>query len=275
MQFLLKNQKKSKIENQFLDFTFSPHAPYDVSAPLWKKLINWAQENKKPLLTHLEESPQETIWWKNKRGEAIDFWGKINKLKPKLKYWKKYKSGIDFLEKNNLLSTNIIATHLCQADKEDLNALREFEIKLVHSSRSNFYLGNDTANLKLWNELGFLWGVGTDSLASNEDLDLLNEIKFIINRQNIIYDYKISAKDAFCAITSNAAKILNKDHEIGCLKKGYFSDFLVYKMKEKSLCTYTDPYKILILNIDNKKNLKEVWINGKKTWTGERLLHKI
>jgi len=271
----LENLKKELFHNSRLDFTFSPHAPYDVSIPLWKKLINWSKENNKPLLTHLEESPQERFWWKDKSGPATNFWKKINKLEPKLKYWEPHASGVDFLSKNNLLDCKVIGTHLSQATKEDLLLLKEHKIKFIHCPRSNFYLSNGTANLKLWNELGFLWGVGTDSIASNSDLDLLEEIKFALKQQSLIHNYSISAKEAFESMTSKAAKIISKDNEIGYLKSDYNSDFLVFNIKEKSGCTYKDPYHLLIWEVNTKNDLKEVWINGEKVWIAEHLLHKI
>lgn len=273
--FDLENLKNELLHNSQLDFTFSPHAPYDVSISLWKKLINWSKENSKPLLTHLEESPQEKLWWKNKSGPAKDFWRKISKLEPKVKYWKPYTSGIDFLSKNNLLDSEIIGTHLSQATKEDLLLLKEHNIKLIHCPRSNFYLNNGTANLSLWNKLGFLWGIGTDSTASNSDLDLLEEIKFALKQQSLIYNYSISAKEAFESITLKAARIISKNNEIGYLKSGYSSDFLVFNIKEESGCTYKDPYHLLIWEANTKDDLKEVWINGKKVWIAEHLLHKI
>ena len=258
-----------------IELTFSPHAPYDVSKPLWKRLLQWSQENSKLLLTHLEESPDEKLWWQNKSGKAVNFWKSINKLEPKLKYWEKYNSGIDFLNKNNLLNKNIIGTHLCQANKDNLTVLKEKNINLVHCPRSNYYLNNGTANLKLWNELGILWGIGTDSIASNENLDLLQELRFTINQQNITYGFNIPAKGAFKAITSNAAKIISKDHELGYLKEGYYADFLVYDIKDTPGYTYQDPYNLIVFDVDNDKDLKEVWINGSRAWMKERMLNTI
>ena len=258
-----------------ISFTLSPHAPYDVSKSLWKYLIEWSAKNKKPLLTHLEESPQEKSWWNEKSGPGTIFWKKIDKLTPKLKYWRKYNSGIDFLEQNALLTEYIIATHLCQAKNEDLVGLKNHNIKLVHCPRSNYYLNNGTANLKLWSELNFLWGIGTDSLASNSNLDLLDEVRFAANQQSIIYNHSISDKEAFCSITSNAAKIISKDSEIGSLQEGCCGDFLIYDIKEKSGYTYHAPYRLLLWKLTNKKNLKEVWINSEIVWQRSELLNKI
>ncbi|OGI08261.1 MAG: hypothetical protein A3I68_04340 [Candidatus Melainabacteria bacterium RIFCSPLOWO2_02_FULL_35_15] len=265
----------SHIHHSSFDLTFSPHAPYDVSKSLWTRLLQWSQENNKPLLTHLEESPDEKNWWQNKSGSAINFWKKINKLESKLKSWKKYNSGIDFLNKNNLLNKNIIGTHLCQAGKEDLKLLKEKNIKLVHCPRSNYYLNNGTANLKLWNELGIVWGIGTDSIASNGNLNLLEEVRFAIKEQSIVYNYNLSAREVFEAITSTAAKIISKEHELGYLKEGYCTDFLVYDIKDKPASTYKDLYSLMIFNIDNNKDLKEVWISGQKAWLRTPVLNRI
>lgn len=263
------------LEIEAIELTFSPHAPYDISKPLWKRLIEWANKNNKPLLTHLEESPEEKSWWQKKSGKGVNFWRAINKLEPKLKYWKQYNSGIDFLNKNDLLNKNIIGTHLCQAGKEDLKLLKEKNIKLVHCPRSNYYLNNGTANLKLWNELGIVWGIGTDSIASNGNLNLLEEARFAIKEQSIICNYSLSAREVFEAITSTAAKIISKEHELGYLKEGYCADFLVYDIKDKPASTYKDPYSLMIFNIDNNKDLKEVWISGQKAWLRTPILNRI
>lgn len=254
-----------------IEFTFSPHAPYDVSTKLWEKLILWSSENNKLLLTHLEESRQETLWWQEKSGEAINFWEKIKKLEPKLKYWEKYNSGVDFLFENRLLSKNLVGTHLTCANETDLLRLKEEDVRLIHCPRSNYYLNNGTANLKLWNDLGLIWGIGTDSLTSSKSLDLLEELKFAINQQKL-YNYKLSEEEAFKSITLNAAKVLNIENKIGILKEGAQADFLVYDIKEE---TNNDPSYLIVWEIKSKEDLKEVWISGKKAWIREPILNRI
>ncbi len=278
--FNFAKENLESIQNKFqkhknLDFTFSPHAPYDVSISLWRELLNWSQKNNKPLLTHLEESPQEKLWWNEKSGPALSFWEKINTLEPKLKNWKKYNSGISFLQKNNLLSENIIAAHLCQASGEELKKLKENNINLVHCPRSNSYLNNGTSNLKLWNDLGLIWGIGTDSIASNYSLDLLSELRYTIKLQEQVFNYKLPTIDAIKAITYNAAKILSKENEIGSLKEGNCADLLVYNIEKQSEYTNNSLYDLLVRDIDNKKDLKEVWINGEIIWQRKHLVDKI
>ncbi len=264
---------KTKYKN--FDFIFSPHATYDVSVPLWKHLINWSKKNNSFILTHLDESPQEKIWWNHKSGPALKFWKKINKLEPKLKSWKRYDSSTDFLSKNKILDKTIIPAHLSQASTSDLIKIKNKNLRLIHCPRSNNYLNNGTANIKMWNRLNLLWGIGTDSIASNENLDLLQESRFAIKQQKKIFNYNLSEKDCFEAITCRAAKIISREHELGYIKTSYFADFLVYDIKKYSDCIYKDPYKLIIQSLDNKKNLKEVWINGKRAWSIKRILHRI
>jgi imidazolonepropionase-like amidohydrolase len=97
----------------------------------------------------------------------------------------------------------------------------------------------------------------------------------MINHQNLTYNYNIPAKEAFKLITSNAAKIIHREQELGYLKEGYCADFLVYDIKGNPSCTHQDPYNLIIFNIDNKKNLKEVFIKGQQAWIRERILNKI
>jgi len=267
------NELEEKYNSQ-LSFTFSPHAPYDVSLPLWKLLDTWSRKTKKPLLTHLEEAKDEKKWWQEKSGSAISFWQRINKLEPKLKFWKKYHSGVDFLFKNNLLNNNLIAAHLTNATQNELKLIKEANIKCIHCPRSNFNLNNGTANLKLWKENDLLFGIGTDSAASSENLNLIEEIRFAIEEQKL-YGLTMSNKEAFELITSNAARVLSMEDVIGTLKKNAFADFLIFDLNGIPECTYKDPLDIIIWKLNIVKDLKEVWINGKKTVRVDSILNKI
>lgn len=268
---LSKLEEKYK-SNKNLSFTFSPHATYDVSLPLWKKIIDWSKKEGKLILTHIDESSEEIKWWQEKSGSGINLWKKINKLNSKLKHWKKYSSGVDFLNRNSLLDKNIVSTHLCEVNEEHLTLIKEFNISAIHCPRSNSYLNCKTVDLKLWDKLGILWGLGTDSKASNDSLDLLEELRFALNKQKSTYNYSISSKNAFKKITSDAAQILRLEKNLGCLDKGFSSDFLIYDINRKPKSLLNDPYNWLVWESNNKYDLKEVWINGEKIWLNKNLL---
>lgn len=259
LKILKFNQKKYNN----LDFTFSPHAPYNVSKSLWKLLKSWSNKNDIPLLTHLEESKDEELWWTKKTGTATKLWTNVGSLDIKLKHWEKYNSGIDFLSQNNLITKDLIGTHLCEATLSELKLLASQQTKLVHCPRSNFHLKNKIPNLKIWDDFNIQWGLGTDSSASNYDLDLINEARFMIKKQLELYNNKISAKKAFEKITIDPAKILNLKG-FGKLRKGSSASFLVYTTDFEKF--HKDPYTFLIDYCHNSKDLNEVWVKGKKVY---------
>ncbi len=244
-------------QDPHIRFTLSPHASYDVSAALWQLCQEWCDDHQLPLLSHVAESQEEEEWFRSKNApNAIQFWSAINTLEPKLNHWQPYKSSIDYLARNNLLNCNSLLTHAVHASTEDLETLKKHDVKLVTCPRSNQLLENGFADYKNWNLLEVAYGVGTDSKASNYDLDLRKEVNAIPG---------LTAKKRFELITSDAAKILNR-LELGSLNE---------LSQSWSVLEITDP-KIDLNNIDifelimdtKLSRIKEIWINGKiKLWT--------
>ena len=274
------SSNESEIFNQYLEimdslkyknieFTFSPHAPYNLSKELWNKLSSWSTQNNKPLLTHLEESANEKLWWQEKRGKLLHLWEETGSLQDRLAKWEKYNSGIDFLHKNNLISNKLIAAHLCEASKEDLEILKGADSCIVHCPRSNQYLNNKIPKISNWEDLGLPWGLGTDSKASNVDLDILSELRFTLEKQKSLYNYEMPARKAFEHITKISAQIIGKQNKIGVLREKSYADFLVYDNIEQLISSNTDPYEHMIFKANNKKDLKEVWVNGNKIFSLE------
>lgn len=223
--------EKSLPESGDIELCFSPHASYDVSPKLWHLIIEWSLKNDKPVLSHIAESREEEIWHQNKDDlrllEMKAFWSHVGVLEKKLKYWKAYSGSVNFLEKNNLLDkARLILTHLVQASRKDLELLKRPNISLVTCPRSNKYLNTGKANIKLWEELGIVYGIGTDSKASNYDLDLKKEA----NELNIEPLKKLEL------LTTIPAKILGKENEIGSIKlidQKIQGDFQIIKIKDE------------------------------------------
>lgn len=239
-----------------IEFTFSPHASYDVSPELWQKTIEWCKANNKKLLTHVAESLAEEKWFQDNNAKeaqsAKDFWQSINTLDIKLKNWKSYSSGIQYLYENKMLDPCLLITHMVHAQKQDLELISKLKIPLATCPKSNLYLGNGLPDYELWQKLSIEYGIGTDSKASNTSLDLRRELKEIRN---------ISAKEKFELITNKAAKIIAKDQEIGSLEPGKAADFVVLEIKPKDIDLDTINIFNLIMDPDLTK-IKSVFVNG-------------
>lgn len=246
-------------QDQNIQFTLSPHASYDVSPALWQLCQQWCNQHQVPLLTHIAESKTEEEWFKNKDSDetqsAKEFWQSINTLEVKLKNWRAYSSSIQYLYANNNLNPNQIFTHMIYANKIDLELIKNSNIAMVSCPRSNIYLENGLPDYKLWQELGLAFAIGTDSKASNYNLDLREEVNTIPN---------LSAKERFELVTSKAASIL-KRRDLGQIQTGKNSDYVILEILNENIdLDQLDPFTIAM---DNKiSKVKEVYINGSKVF---------
>lgn len=234
----------------------SPHAAYDVSPELWKLILDYSKKNNLKVLSHIAESKAEEAWFKDKDAdeakEAKEFWQSINTLDTKFKHWRAYKSSVDFLKENNLLDPCLLLAHAVHCSKEDLLNLQKNKVNLITCPRSNLYLNNGLPAYQAWEELGILYGLGTDSKASNQDLDLRKELEKI----------SLNPERKFELVTSDAAKILGLDDEIGKLDEAMQADWVVLEILDDSLNLQNiNPYE-LALNTKLTK-VKEVWIKSK------------
>lgn len=257
-------KKISELEKKHpdLDFCLSPHASYDVSVELWHKCLRWSSETGKALLTHIAESPEEESWFQNQEAPlASQFWQELGTLEAKIQNWQSYKSSIDFMNQNAFLDYEpnpLIYTHAVQAGLDDLKIIKEKNIPLISCPRSNEFLENGAPDIKSWQELEISYGIGTDSEASNQDLDLRKEV----NKLSEIYP--LSAKEKFELLTTKAAQILGKEKEIGTLDLGSSADFTVFEINKDIDINSCDPLE-LIFDTDISK-VKEVYINGKEVY---------
>ena len=251
----------NKYQNKDIDFCLSPHAIYDVSKELWQKCVEWSKDNDKILLSHIAESDEEEIFTQDindpQLKSAKEFWSSINSLKAKEQNWQAYKSSVDFLEKNGLLFENLVLAHGVKCNEDDLQTLKENSVKLVNCPRSNAYLKNGKADTKSWQKYNLDFAMGTDSKASNYDLDIRKEVQENSHLNN---------KEKFDKLTIDAAKILGRDQDIGSLEIGKAADFLVLESLRDSENINKDNIFDYIVD-PGKTRVKEVFINGKKVWS--------
>ena len=238
-----------------IDLTLSPHASYDVSPQLWQLCLNWCNQNHTPLLSHLAESAEEEAWLQDKDSHqarsAREFWDKINTLTTKLQNWQSYPSSTQYLHKHNLLKPFSLFTHLVHAKKQDLELIKAAGIGIITCPRSNLYLKNGLANYQQWQKLGLDFAVGTDSKASNSDLDLRKEANAIPG---------LNAKARFELISNKAAKLL-KRKDLGSLDIGKAADWVVLELQDQNIDLKTADLFELIMDTE-MTIVKEVYIDG-------------
>jgi len=229
----------------------APHSPYTCSREYLKRIVNKADEIGVPIHTHLAETENEVKITKEKYG----------------------KSPTKFLEDVNFFSVPILAAHCIYLDESDMEILAENNVGVAHNPLSNMKLGSGIANITKLIDKGINIGLGTDGVASNNNLDLFEEAKIAAYLQKV--DKKdpslINTNDLLKMLTINGAKVLGIDN-LGKLKEKYIADLVLLDINKSS---YFYPHHNNLSNIfysSNSNSVNTVIIDGKVVLEDDNLL---
>lgn len=268
---------REALEKQTITLTVSPHAPYTVCPSLWLKAATWAKKFNLPVLAHLSESLEECQWIASGNETVHEFLTYAlrvdtdsEKLKPR---WAgRGLTPVKHLKNYGLLNEWLIAAHMVHSDSDDLTILAEHNVKVAHCPRSNARLKNGLAPYSKMLEHGITVGLGTDSLASNDDLSLLAEAQFALNAHRLKpgiegkeegEHHLPTARQLVEAMTMEAAIALKMDHLIGSLQAGKRADIAVFALppaplsdtEKETIC----PYNLLI---SGGARLRDLLVDG-------------
>lgn len=275
---LLKNATEPRthaaMASNRIKLTVAPHAPYTVCPTLWLKATIWAQEKGLPLLAHLSESSAECQWIKSENKRINEYLTFVKKLfNPSLPTdgegileelsqirWKgRGASPTRHLKNFGLLDRNLIAAHAVHLDNEDMQLLAESKVKVAHCPRSNAKLRNGRAQIEKLIDANIEVALGTDGLASNDDLSLLSEARFAADLHRAsMPDLKWSSEQIIKSITIDAAKMLNLSQEIGSIEPEKLADIAIFKLEHRTHGS-DNPYDLLV---HGKSRLLDLFVEG-------------
>ncbi|MBT8762671.1 amidohydrolase [Desulfohalobiaceae bacterium Ax17] len=194
-------------------FTLGPHAIYTVSKESLIWLKEFAQEKNLLIHIHIAETKKEVDDCLNEHG-----------LTP-----------VRYLEKIGFLGPNIISCHNIWVDEEEMDILAKHEVKIVHNPVSNMKLCSGIFPYAKLKERDLCIGLGTDGCASNNNLDMLEEMKVATLLAKISSNdpTNFTAKEAFDCATINGAKIFGLD--IGEIAPGKLADCILVDLNHPQL----------------------------------------
>lgn len=223
----------------------SPHAVYTVSGRQLELISEYAIEQDLPLMMHAAESAAEEEFVRHGGGvfaEALSKRG-IEWIAPGI-------SPIQYLKRHGVLQTQPLLAHCIRVDERDVEALQESNARVAHCPKSNAKLGHGNAPFGRFLERGLRVGIGSDSVASNNTCDLLEESRFAIltarSGSNVRPLKKLDAEDALRAATMGGAQALKLEDQIGELKKGSQADFAIVSLSGTHQLPSFDPVDTLI-----------------------------
>ncbi len=142
-------------DHELVSFILGPHAIYTVSRESLIWLKDFAADNDLLINLHLAETRKE-----------VEDCEKAHGMRP-----------VEYLESLGFLGSNIIAAHVIWANEKEMDILAERNVKVVHNPVSNMKLGSGIFPFKELNRRGICIGLGTDGCSSNNNLDMLEEMK--------------------------------------------------------------------------------------------------
>lgn len=248
------DRHRSEMQGTRLSVGISPHAPYTVRPELMLALGRYAEANALPVCIHAAESTAEATLFRSGTGPIAEMF-----QRRAIEWQAPESSVVAYLEKQGALSPRTLLVHGVQVSAEDRVRMRRTGAAWAHCPKSNAKLGNGVAPLEILldlpapsftagSPLGVRVGLGSDSVASNNTMDMFEEMRFAVLMQRGARR-RIEALSAQAAVemaTSGGAEALGLAAEIGTLEAGKRADLCVVGLDGLHSVPAYHPYNALV-----------------------------
>ncbi|MEA1934384.1 MAG: amidohydrolase family protein [Thermodesulfobacteriota bacterium] len=193
---------------------FSGHAFYSTHPKTLKRVKAWTAAKKLPFSLHLAECVEEVEFLDTGQGDLADFFRAADILPND--YRAPGRSPVQYAENLGLLDKTTLAVHCVHLTDQDITTLAHRKTNVCLCPRSNALIGVGRGRWEDLHNAGINICIGTDSLVSNNDLNLWNELSYFKKR----YRNKLSQYELLAMLTVNPASALGISRDYGTLEKG-------------------------------------------------------
>ena len=167
------------------------------------------------------------------------------------------------LEEVGVLNSNFLAVHAIRLEAEDVDLLAQYGAKVSYNPVANMILGSGVAPIPELCRRGIPIGLGTDGAASNDSQSLIEVMKSAVLLQKVYHHdpTALSARQAFAMATSEGARAIHMDDQIGALSPGMRADILVVDLDIPNTTPCYDPISSLVYS-GSERNISSVFIEG-------------
>ena len=229
-----------EIESGTVKAGISPHAPYSVSPPLFELVTDFALAENLPVSIHAAESKGEDIFVRTGKGFFENFYAERG-----FEWRITGKSPIQYLHSLGALRVAPLLAHCVRVDDADLEIIHATNSKIAHCPKSNAKFGHGIAPLDKFLEKNLCVGLGSDSVASNNVCDILEEARFAALFQRTRNCF-INAEKILKIATLGGAEALGLDDKIGSLEAGKQADLVVISLNSLPQMPVFDPSAALV-----------------------------
>ncbi|MBI4634014.1 MAG: amidohydrolase [Deltaproteobacteria bacterium] len=234
-----------------VNIVVEPHALYTCSPSLLKSAKSLARSYDVPCAVHLLENRAEEAQLREKFG----------------------KKASHFLHDIGYLDEKLIAFHCVCLDDEDIRLFRDHGCKVVHNPESNMKLASGVAPVVEMLAGGLAVGLGTDGCASNNNLDLLQEMDTAAKLHKVtrLDPTVMPAETVIRMATSAGARVLGMEKTVGCLKPGMKADIIIIALDKPHLTPMYNEYSHIVYAAGGA-DVSAVLINGRLVMHDRKLL---
>jgi len=221
---------------------FGPHSIYLCSPEYLKEISEEVKKRDSIIHIHLSESRKEIKDAKEKFG----------------------KTPVQHLEELGLLECKIAAAHCVYVSEDEINILRNNNVNLLNCPTSNLKLGNGFAPVSSFLSNGLNVSLGTDGAASNNNLNLFEEMHLasIINKAAIEDTESLNAKTVIRMATINGARALGLGKEIGSVEIGKRADLIMLDIHKTHFFPRNNLVSAIVYSAQ-ASDVRTVLVNGK------------
>jgi 5-methylthioadenosine/S-adenosylhomocysteine deaminase len=229
---------------------FAPHAPYSVSDAPLLKIRTLAAELDRPIHMHLHETADEIEQSRKQFG-----------MRP-----------IRRLDQLDLLGPSFLAVHMTQLDEEEIELIAANGVSIAHCPESNLKLASGFCPVARLQDCGINVAIGTDGAASNNDLDVMGEMRIAALLAKAVSGNAaaVPAHSALRMATLNGAKALGLDAEIGSLEVGKSADIAAIRLDGIETQPLFHPVSDLVYAA-SRHEVTDVWVAGRKLLNNREL----
>ncbi|HEU4388162.1 MAG TPA: amidohydrolase [Blastocatellia bacterium] len=229
----------------------APHAPYTVSTDHLTQANSLSERLGIPLIIHVAEDSAEVKTIQERYGA----------------------SSVAYLDRIGLLSDRVIAAHMVWPTESDITTLARRKTGVAHCPQSNMKLAAGVAPVPQMLRSGVAVGLGTDGAASNNDLNLWEEIDTAAKLHKLISKdpTAMNARQALEMATIGGARAIHQDGEIGSIEPGKRADVIIVGMNALHQTPLYNVYSQLVYSTKGA-DVDSVVINGRVVMENKRLL---
>ncbi len=238
-------------DDRLIATAFAPHAPYTVSDDNFSRVRMLADQLDLPVHLHLHETAQEVEQSQQKHGQR----------------------PIARMDRLGLVNDRLIAVHMTQLTEAEIHLCAERGVSVVHCPESNLKLASGFCPACALQAAGVNLAIGTDGVASNNDLDMFGETRTAaILAKAVANDAAgFDAFSALAAATIGGAKAMGFDHLVGSIEPGKQADLACVDLSALE----TQPLHHVVSQLiyaTGRQQVSDVWIAGKSRLRNRELV---